>query len=44
MAKILNEELAETAAGQRDFLIVEATKAELARGDIKFDGAPSRTE
>src|SRR5437867_3105728 len=43
MAKILDEQLAKTAAGQRDFLFINARKAELARGDIQFDGAPGRT-
>ena len=40
VAKILDEQLAKTTAGQRDLLFIHARKAELARGDIEFDGAP----
>src|SRR5215831_1100966 len=43
MTKILDEQLAKTAAGQRDRLIIDAGKTELACGNIEFDGAPSRT-
>jgi len=39
VAQILNEQLAEGSAGQRDFLIKKAGRAVLAGGDIQFDGA-----
>jgi len=43
VAQILNEQLAEGAAGQRNLLIEDAGSFEFAGGDVEFDGAPSRT-